>query len=286
MLMADEDPKEMSHSGERKNFLNGYSQFTISRAGVLTDCVGPGWGIRFRLDREVSCLFPYINAEIEGARYHERPAYIQFPWKNVFCSLFAEEALAAPFAGEEEGRAFAEELIRFLNDLYERRSTIIPNYKKVKKLSVPDIYKLLPGSNCRDCGHASCFAFACALSRETASPADCPGFSRPISRSARYPVYDEAGNLRNTLELEIPAVSGPEQATPGMKESEPATSGLSPRETEVLRHLVRGATNREISEALHISPHTVKRHVVHIFEKLGVHDRTKAAVLALRLKIV
>ena len=55
---------------------------------------------------------------------------------------------------------------------------------------------------------------------------------------------------------------------------------LTDREKEVLGLVANGATNNEISEALCISPHTVKSHVIHIFNKLGVNDRTQAAVLA------
>ena len=58
---------------------------------------------------------------------------------------------------------------------------------------------------------------------------------------------------------------------------------LSPREKEVLALLARGLTNRQIGKALFISPVTVKVHVRHIFEKLGVSSRTEAALRAAQL---
>jgi len=61
---------------------------------------------------------------------------------------------------------------------------------------------------------------------------------------------------------------------------------LSDRETEVLRLLPEGYTNRQISEFLSISPNTVKTHVNSIFNKMGVNDRTMAAVLATRYSLV
>ncbi len=59
-------------------------------------------------------------------------------------------------------------------------------------------------------------------------------------------------------------------------------SPLSPREMEILRLLVRGMSNKEIAYHLGISHQTVKNHITSILGKLGVSDRTQAAVYALR----
>lgn len=61
---------------------------------------------------------------------------------------------------------------------------------------------------------------------------------------------------------------------------------LSPREREVLQLLTQGQTNREIAGNLTLSVSTVKIHVVHILAKLGVSDRTQAAVRAIELGLV
>ena len=61
---------------------------------------------------------------------------------------------------------------------------------------------------------------------------------------------------------------------------------LSIRETEVLRLITEGYTNTQISELLFVSPNTIKTHINNIFNKLGVNDRTQAAVLATRHQLV
>ncbi|MBX7167626.1 MAG: response regulator transcription factor [Pirellulales bacterium] len=61
---------------------------------------------------------------------------------------------------------------------------------------------------------------------------------------------------------------------------------LTQRESEVLKQMAYGLTNREIAQSLGISYETVKEHVQHILRKIGVNDRTQAAVWAVRNGLV
>ncbi|MGS0763296.1 response regulator [Syntrophomonas curvata] len=61
---------------------------------------------------------------------------------------------------------------------------------------------------------------------------------------------------------------------------------LTKRERDVLVLLVKGHTNKEMAEAMFISEKTVKNHLTSIFRKLGVKDRTQAAVYSLKNNIV
>jgi DNA-binding NarL/FixJ family response regulator len=65
-----------------------------------------------------------------------------------------------------------------------------------------------------------------------------------------------------------------------------AATQLTAREYDVLRLMVQGQTNGEIAGDLRISRSTVKAHVEHILDKLGVSDRTQAAVRAIELGLV
>ena len=60
---------------------------------------------------------------------------------------------------------------------------------------------------------------------------------------------------------------------------------LTQREVQVVKYLVDGMSNKEISDEMDISYETVKEHVQHILRKVGVTDRTQAAVWALRNKL-
>jgi DNA-binding NarL/FixJ family response regulator len=61
---------------------------------------------------------------------------------------------------------------------------------------------------------------------------------------------------------------------------------LTDRETEILRLMAGGFSNKEIANSLHVAEGTIKNHVSNILSKLGVRDRTRAVLKAFELKIV
>ncbi len=66
----------------------------------------------------------------------------------------------------------------------------------------------------------------------------------------------------------------------------PAEEALSPRELEILQAVARGLSNKEIGRRLYVSEATVKTHLLRIFDKLGVDDRTAAVTVALERGII
>ena len=61
---------------------------------------------------------------------------------------------------------------------------------------------------------------------------------------------------------------------------------LTERELNVLKYLVRGMRNEEISERLNISVHTTKAHLEAIYQKLGVNNRVQAAIKAVKIELI
>jgi DNA-binding NarL/FixJ family response regulator len=83
--------------------------------------------------------------------------------------------------------------------------------------------------------------------------------------------FDPAAAARLVSALGRPAETPPE---------DPASQSLTGREREVLRLVATGATNREIAERLYLSEGTVKNHISRILGRLGLRDRTQAAIYA------
>jgi DNA-binding CsgD family transcriptional regulator len=92
------------------------------------------------------------------------------------------------------------------------------------------------------------------------------------------PLLGLAGDLARRARLTAPALAQPDSA--------PARFDLTGRETEVLALLTNGDSNRQIARALFISERTVAVHVSRILDKLGVRNRTEAAMVGARLEFV
>jgi DNA-binding CsgD family transcriptional regulator/ArsR family metal-binding transcriptional regulator len=283
--------------------VQGYADFSLDTPDPIIRLGGSIWNAHFRLDTDVSELFPYINAAVQGAIYYEKPHYIAFSLGGFHCSLYGDKVAAGAFEDRDRALEFISDLIDFVNDLFSRRDSLTPDHKKYKHQSVLEIFKLLPRTNCQECGLPTCMAFAVALSRREVVPGQCPALAKPLSETASYPVYDENGKLISTVEIEVnttqreldlerqkkriadleKTVALIRQANDQggvISENDGIRVGLTGKELEVLRLLAEGFTNLEIAEILVISHHTVKSHVAHIFNKLGVNDRTQAAVWA------
>ncbi|HBG21317.1 MAG TPA: hypothetical protein DDY32_19125 [Desulfobulbaceae bacterium] len=287
---------------EKMDIARSYDTLALFRSGPAAssaEIACGAYGARFQLAEDLSPLFPYINAVADHARFYERSVYVNFVFEKRLCAFYSKEGAFAPIGDMAEALGFLPKLFDYIADIARRSPDIVPSHKKFKPSSALDIYRLLPGSNCRICGYTTCIAFAAALSRQNTSVVNCPHLTRPMEEKATFPVYDRHGNVVETVSFEID--SNTLQQKINLHEAriqdlqsrlasfeknrianiDAANSALpeplTKREIEVLRLIAHGATNKEISADLQISQHTVKSHVIHIFSKIGVNDRAQAS---------
>jgi len=102
----------------------------------------------------------------------------------------------------------------------------------------------------------------------------------PTRETARFFFFDKERWGFGARERDLLAILRPHLALWRRRwddAADPVALGLTRREAEILEAVAAGATNREIAERFWISPHTVRTHLQHVFEKLDVSTRTEAA---------
>jgi DNA-binding NarL/FixJ family response regulator len=105
--------------------------------------------------------------------------------------------------------------------------------------------------------------------------------SRPMHIAAFSLLRDRRFSAHDYLLLDLLAAHlarARERAT--RRELTRADVDLTDREWEVLVWVARGKTNADIARLLHVAPSTIRKHLEHVFEKLGVHTRTAAVARA------
>jgi ArsR family metal-binding transcriptional regulator len=112
---------------------------------------------------EIHEAFPYLNATLKGCIYNHPALTLTIKKDGKLFTLHAHHITLAKIEDEKE----AEEILKWLKDLinetYENRDKIEPNYSKGAELKALDIFKLLPGTSCKKCGELTCLAFAVKL---------------------------------------------------------------------------------------------------------------------------
>lgn len=259
---------------------------------------------KFQFDGSIAPLFPFLNAEIKGALYNGDPEYIKFLYKNRLCILYPQEGAFTSVENHGDAIDYLHLLEELLQDIQARQESILPNHRQITVVSPLDIYKILPGTNCKECGYNTCLAFAAALSRQYTSHIKCPYLLSPVEETSTFRVIDKDGHHMKNISLAIDTgdlyqeIKEKQQVIDELqvqlatfekdrensleKNNAKLLSPLTIREIEVLAKIGLGATNKEIAGELYISEHTVKTHISHIFDKLGVKDRAQASVWAVK----
>ncbi|MDD5687665.1 MAG: (Fe-S)-binding protein [Elusimicrobia bacterium] len=131
-------------------------------------CVAKPGTIRFisELDRDISEVLPYLNSVLEGAIYNHDGHNITLKKDDRLIGIHGRQLSAGKVIDLKD----ADNLINWFRDLvnntYSKKDAIKPNYERRKKLTVLDILKLMPLTNCKKCGEITCTAFAIKLAAE------------------------------------------------------------------------------------------------------------------------
>lgn len=171
-----------------------------ARLAATMPCLALPEKIRFiaLIDNDISAVFPYLNAVLDGAVYNPEGPSLVFNRDHRRLTLFPSQITGAKVDDVADAEQTLAAVCDQINATWANRATITPDYERRNQLGILEVVKLLPGTNCRECGVPTCFAFAPRLVSRQAHLNACRGYATPaleekrklllaLLRSAGYP---------------------------------------------------------------------------------------------------
>jgi len=126
------------------------------------------------LDQDVGESIPYLNAVLGGFTYVKDPPTVTFKSQGKLITVHAKKIAINALKDEAEAKKIVEWLKREINDAWDKRDKIEPSYESAPRPSILEILKLLPKTNCKECGQPTCMVFATQVADGAKGPEDCP----------------------------------------------------------------------------------------------------------------
>jgi len=143
---------------------------------VLSDCNPLSLKVNALVDlsEDISEVLPYLNTVFKGIQYNEAEKILVVKKGGHLITFRPRQIALTKLEDEQEARAVMEEIEQILNETYERRGQIKPTYASRLIPRPLEVFKLLPGKNCRECGEPTCMAFALKMVNDEVEWKKCP----------------------------------------------------------------------------------------------------------------
>jgi ArsR family metal-binding transcriptional regulator len=125
------------------------------------------------LDQDIGAALPYLNAVLGGFEYIKDPPSVTFRTQGKLITVHKKKIAINALKNEKEARKIVEWLMREINDVWEKRDEIEPYYEGMPRPKVIEILKLLPKTNCKECGFPTCMVFASLVAEGRRDLSNC-----------------------------------------------------------------------------------------------------------------
>jgi len=126
------------------------------------------------LSEDIGEILPYLNTALKGLQYYAEEKILTVKKEGRLISFRPRQIALTKLEDENEATVVMEELKRIVNETYANRDHIKPTYTSRPIPRPLDIFKLLPGKNCKECGEPTCMAFALKLVNDEVELNQCP----------------------------------------------------------------------------------------------------------------
>jgi ArsR family metal-binding transcriptional regulator len=137
------------------------------------------YGVRVILQADISASFPYLNTVLDDTIYdHENSILLGVNNRRRY-AFRPHEIQAGMVTDPSQAPSIVDEVVELVNRVWEEHNRITLSFKERKLPTVYDIYKLLPRTNCKECGYATCLACAADIRNGVISVERCALLSKP-----------------------------------------------------------------------------------------------------------
>ena len=129
------------------------------------------------LDEDIREVLPYLNTVLGGSGYTKDPPSLMLQIHGRLIALHPKKIAINALKNDEDAEKILEWLKREINQTWEKRAEITPSYGTPPKPQPMEVLKLLPKTNCRECGQPTCIVFASLVIQGVKGAEDCPQLS-------------------------------------------------------------------------------------------------------------
>jgi ArsR family metal-binding transcriptional regulator len=151
-----------------------------------------------QLMTDISDVLPYLNATLRGAVYNRAANALTWKKSGHSVAFHAYQIATSNVEDRDAAMKEVEGLIALVNRTWDRRTELTPDYETRQRPTPMAVYKLLPQTNCKQCGEPTCFTFALKLAASQKQIADCPLLFEP-------PYAEKLAALKGIV-IEAPAI--------------------------------------------------------------------------------
>ncbi len=152
--------------------------------------------------RAVDAVLPLLNAMLPNViSYNPRASALVLRRKPGFITLLADTLYITQVDNVDEGLLLLDALRDLLNQTWDAREAIQPRHEERRTPRPLDVWELLPRTNCRMCGEATCMAFGFGLMEARRRVDECPPLLEPRAAGQRETLRGLLGNYESSTSV-------------------------------------------------------------------------------------
>ena len=162
--------------------------------------IGSGrYGGRILLTADISDSFPYLNTLLDDTVYDRDNRILIGMYNHRRYAFRPHEIQLGMIEDTSKASSIVDEVIELVNRGWSERKNITPSYRERQLPTIYDVYKLLPGTNCKKCGYPTCLACASDIRNGVISIECCPLLLEPEYVHNREQIRNlfESGSVNN-----------------------------------------------------------------------------------------